>query len=214
MKTFFALCAFSTIAAAQPIGVGIKVGVPLTDAFEIGSSSNATYTAKTKRWIVGPQVELRLPAGFAIEADALYTKLNFSSASSLAGSVASSVTDADSWEFPVLLKKKFGGANAVAASVRPFVSTGASFRRLMDIRQIRTFATGGTPLASSNPSELRDKNSVGFVIGGGLEIRALIFRISPEVRFTRWGADNFASGVAGVFNTNRNQGQLLVGFHF
>lgn len=207
------LFVWAAAAVAQPIGIGLKVGLPLTEAFKTGSGPLASYTSDTKRYIIGPQIELRLPAGLGIELDALYTKLNFSSVGGVAGSVVNAATDADAWEFPLLLKYKFGGANAIAASVRPFVATGASFRRLTGITQIRNFITGSSQ-TTSDPAELRNKNSTGFVVGGGLEIRALFLRISPEVRFTRWGTSNFREGVSNLLETNRNQGQFLVGFHF
>ena len=213
IKTLSLLFVCTAAAMAQPIGVGLKVGLPLTDAFDIATGPSGSYTSDTTRYIIGPQVELRLPAGFAIELDALYTKLNFSSVGSVAGSVVNAVTDADSWEFPLLLKKKFGGANAGVAAVRPFVDVGASFKRLTSIKQVRNFVTG-SPQETSNPAELQDKSGTGFVIGGGLEIRALFLRISPEVRFTRWGTANFREGVANLLETNRNQAQFLVGFHF
>ncbi|HYP06500.1 MAG TPA: outer membrane beta-barrel protein [Bryobacteraceae bacterium] len=213
MKTFSLMFVCAMASFAQPIGVGLKVGLPLTDAFDVATGPSGSYASDTKRYIIGPQVELRLPAGFAIELDALYTKLNFSSVGSVAGSVVNAATDADAWEFPLLLKKKFGGANAGVAAVRPFVATGAAFRRLTGIKQVRNFITG-SPQETSTPAELRDKNATGFVIGGGVEIRALFLRISPEVRFTRWGTSNFREGVANLLETNRNQGQFLVGFHF
>ena len=200
-------------ALAQPIGVGVKVGLPLTEAFKTGSGPSSSYFSDTKRYIIGPQIELRLPAGLSIELDALYTKLNFSSVGGVAGSVVNAVTDADAWEFPLLLKYKFGGANAIAASVRPFVATGAAYRRLTGITQVREFVTGSSQ-STSSPEELRKKDGTGFVIGGGLEIRALFIRISPEFRFTRWGTSNFREGISNLLETNRNQGQFLVGFHF
>ena len=110
----------------------MKVGAPFTQAFNTGSSGSTSYTSDTKRYIVGPQVELRLPAGLGIELDALYTKLNFSSAGGTTGSIVNAATDATSWEFPLLLKYKFGGANAGVAAVRPFV----------DIRRIVPAADG------------------------------------------------------------------------
>jgi opacity protein-like surface antigen len=151
-------------------------------------------------------VELRLPIGFAIEADALYSQANLSSVIEAAGSLVSAATDANSWEFPVVLKKKFGGADAIAASVRPYVEAGASFRKFTGLKDLPAFVTG----SGGNI----DSNNTGFVIGGGLEIRALFLRVSPEVRFTRWGSDNFLGGLANVWKTNRNQGQFLVGISF
>jgi opacity protein-like surface antigen len=209
-KAFLLLFVSVGAAFSQPIGVGVKVGLPLTDVFEGGSNAATTFESETKRYIIGPQIELRLPAGFAIELDALYTQANFSSLSRGVNTITG-VADANSWEFPLLLKKKFGGANAVAASVRPFVSVGASFRRLTDVGKIGQFITGNQ---SSNARDQIDRNATGFVIGGGLEVRALIFRISPEVRFTRWGTSHFTQGLSNVLDTNRNQGQFLVGFHF
>src|SRR4051794_31463064 len=149
IKTFYILIVSTAAALAQPIGLGVKVGLPLTEAFNTGSNPTTSYTSDTKRYIIGPQLELRFPAGFGIEVDALYTKLKFSSVGAVAGSVVNAATDADAWEFPILLKYKFGGANAIAASVRPFVTTGASFRRLTSISQITNFVTGSSQNTSS-----------------------------------------------------------------
>ena len=189
---------------AQPIGVGIKGGLPLTDLFEAQTSSVQT---ETKRYIVGPMIELRLPAGFAIEADALYSRANFSSILGTAGSIVSAPFDANSWEFPILLKKKFGGANAGVAAVRPYIGAGASFRRLSGLGSIGSFITG-------NRSGTVDRNNTGFVAGGGIEIRALFIKIAPEVRFTYWGTDHFTEGLANIFKTNQAQGQFLIGLYF
>jgi opacity protein-like surface antigen len=208
IKTILLAFVFGATMHAQLIGGGFKAGVPLTEAFDTVSQGTSGYFSKTRRYIVGPQFELRLPAGFAIEFDALYTRLNFSSVSRVAGSAFDAVTNSDSWEFPLLIKYKFGGG-----VVRPFVDTGASFRRLTSIKQVTNFVTGNTN-ETSTPPELRDKNATGFVVGGGLEIRALFLRISPEVRFTRWGTENFREGVSNLLSTNRNQGQFLVGFSF
>jgi Outer membrane protein beta-barrel domain len=201
------LTAFLLITAAPSlaqIGFGVKGGVPLTDLFDAENPAAAT---ETRRYIIGPMVEVRLPAGLAIELDALYTRANFSNALDATGSIVTAPFDTDAWEFPLLLKKKFGGANAVAASVRPYIGAGASFRRLTGISNIGSFITG-------NRSGEVDRNNTGFVAGGGLEIRALFIRISPEFRFTYWGTDHFTEGLANIWKTNRAQGQFLVGLSF
>src|SRR5688500_8682360 len=208
LKAFWLLLVFTSAMAAQPFGAGFKVGLPLNDAFELRSTNNIAGTLKSKKYIIGPQFELRLPAGFSIELDALYTSFRINSVGAVATSLLGASFDTDSWEFPLMLKKKFGGANAVAASVRPFVDIGASFRRLGDVGEIGRFIT------SSGANIGSERNSTGFVIGGGVEIRALFIRISPEIRFTRWGTDNFREGLANVLETNRNQGQFLVGISF
>lgn len=205
-KAFLGLFLTTVSLAAQPIGVGIKAGLPFNDAFDVANSGTPRYATDSKLWIVGPQLELRLPAGLAIELDALYTKVNFSSIGSAAGSIGGSVVDGSSWEFPLMLKYKFGGANAGVAAVRPFVGAGASFRRLWDIGEITDFIAGQSNGGSDTAK--------GFVIGGGVEIRALFVRISPEIRYTRWGTENLLQGLGNVFSLNRNQAQFLVGFSF
>jgi len=203
MKTKTLLCLFFTgITAvfAQPIGVGIKAGVPLTSQFrDIGN-----FQSDTKRYIVGPMVELRLPAGFAIEGDALYTKVSLSGPLSAAGSIFGSVVDTNSWEFPVLLKKKFGGSG-VGVSIRPYVEAGASFRHLTGLGDLPSFITGGRGV---------DTDNTGFVAGGGVEFKLLILRVSPEFRYTRWGTQSFLNGVSNVWQFQQNQGQFLVGISF
>ena len=205
LKTFWVLLVLTSAAAAQPFGAGFKIGLPLNDAFELQSTNNLAGTLKSKKYIIGPQFELRLPAGFSIEFDALYTSFRVDTISGVAGNLLAPF-DADSWEFPLLLKKKFGGPSVVAVSAKPFVDVGASFRRLGDIGNIGGFITG-------NNNDV-DKSATGFVVGGGVEIRLLFIRFSPEFRFTRWGTDNLRAGVTNILSTNRNQGQLLVGIHF
>jgi hypothetical protein len=59
-------------------------------------------------------------------------------------------------------------------------------------------------------------------MGGGVEIHLLLVRISPEIRYTRWGTQQFngifpagvASGIAGSLTSNQNQAEFLVGFTF
>jgi hypothetical protein len=206
LKSFWLLFVLTASALAQPFGAGFKIGLPLNDAFDLRSSTNLSGTLKSKKYIIGPQFELRLPAGFSIELDALYTSFRVDSVAGAAGNLLAPFK-ADSWEFPLMLKKKFGGPDAVAVAVKPFIDVGASYRRLGDIGNIGGFITG----SNNNDDE---KAATGFVLGGGLEIRALFIRISPEIRFTRWGTDNFREGLANILTTNRNQAQFLVGIHF
>jgi opacity protein-like surface antigen len=203
-RATFLLSITAAAALAQPIGVGVKGGVPFTDLFDEESSAVQT---ETKRYIVGPMVELRLPAGLAIEVDALYSQANFSSVFGAAGSLITAPFKTNSWEFPILLKKKFGGADAIAASARPYIGAGASFRRLSGLTNIGSFITG-------NQNGSVDRNNTGFVVGGGVEVKALFIRVAPELRFTYWGTDHFTQGLANVFKTNKAQGQFLIGLYF
>ena len=75
---------FLSLAAGMPawaeiLSIGVKGGVPLTDAFNTARSGSLSYFSETKRYTVGPTVELHLPLRFSIELDALYTRLNYGS---------------------------------------------------------------------------------------------------------------------------------------
>ena len=115
----FALGVCSLPAFGQLFSVGVKAGVPINDAFvttgqfEPGTSPGTT----TNRYIIGPEVELRLPFHLGVEADALYRH------SVLDGSGSSQ------WEFPILLKYRFKGIPLL----HPFVDAGPTFNHVSDI---------------------------------------------------------------------------------
>src|SRR5947208_11916846 len=105
MKSVFLLFLGACSAFSQPLGAGLKVGVPLTDFVNAASNSNLRYLTTTNRYLVGPFVELRLPFGLGVEFDALYRHLNYQE---LASSFTSSTT-ANAWEFPLVAKYRFHG---------------------------------------------------------------------------------------------------------
>jgi hypothetical protein len=55
---------------AQHVSVGIKGGVPLTDVLE-SESSVLLFQAETKRYAIGPVLDIGLPLGFGIEVGAM-----------------------------------------------------------------------------------------------------------------------------------------------
>jgi hypothetical protein len=203
------------LPAFSQIDFGLKAGVPFTDAFDVARGAR-NYRDVTKRFTLGPTVDLRLPFGLGVEFDALYKRYGYDFEGSGSGTVPSVVagnTRANSWEFPLLLKYRAPGILA-----RPFVSGGVTFHRLTDVKQFvsETFAlaTGGAvERETSDPPELRDKFRKGFVIGSGLEIRAPLVRVSPEIRYTRWGSDSFLDAL-NLLRSSRNQAEFLVGFTF
>jgi len=56
---------------------GLKGGVPLTDFISFASNPTQTIRSKSSGFILGPEVELHLPAGFGVEFDALYRNFNY-----------------------------------------------------------------------------------------------------------------------------------------
>jgi len=215
-KTFLTLLVFFVLGgmsanAQLPVGVGLKVGTPFNDAYNVASSmiSGSTiqnaYSSNAKAFLIGPMVELRLPFSIAIEADALYRSVGFRRMPTLTGvispvpptgplSTATTVNiDANAWEFPILLKYKMKGIPLV----KPYVGAGLSFKHI----------TGDDVL------ELTHRTSTGVVLEGGLEFKLLLLRISPEIRYTGYTVRSFEAP-QGLLQTNKNQLAFLVGFSF
>jgi opacity protein-like surface antigen len=223
MKLTLLLMFSSAALFAQPVsfGFGVKGGLPLTDFIDTVSGSRTTVSSVTNRYIVGPTVELRLPFGFGVEADALYRHFSYNSTASLIDVLSTLRTTSNDWEFPLLLKKRFSGVGPV----RPFVDAGVSFNKITGLTQTVSnlvFPNRLTTTSNSNPAELKNDFTAGFTMGGGVEIHLLLLRISPEIRYTRWGTQQFSgifpagvpSGIAGSLTSNQNQAEFLVGFTF
>jgi hypothetical protein len=208
-KLFITTLCFAAAAYAQlPISVGVKGGVSLTDAFQTTSTSvtipslpffsSGSYSASTysdsKDYIVGPFVELRLPFGFAAEADALYRPVSLAIAGSSPGYGSYKTSERyTTWEISALAKYRFRHIPLI----RPFVSVGPTFR----------------PTASY----VNFLSNAGISAGGGVEFKLLFLRIAPEVRYTHWGADGgsaYASSTYQAFVSGKNQAEFLVGLSF
>lgn len=203
----FLLIAGLLLLIASPafgqVSFGLKAGLPVTETFRTGSLPNLRYLSDTKRYTLGPTVEVKLPFGLGVELDALYKRLDYET-SAFDNPVSQTRTTANSWEFPLLLKYRFEKKGVV----QPFLDTGASFHHISGLKQVGTLATAG-------PSEFRRSFNGGWVLGGGLDIHAILIRISPELRYTRWTSANFENQTnPSAFQSKRNQVELLVGFTF
>lgn len=100
------------------------------------------------------------------------------------------------WEFPILAKYRFG----IAPVLHPFVDAGPSFNYVSD------------------PGHLLDRphaSTTGFAMGGGIEIKLLLVRIAPEIRYTRWTDKNINLSVLNSgLSSNQNQADFLIGITF
>jgi hypothetical protein len=186
MKLALLVCALTVGAVAQPVSVGVKFGVPVTDALETFQGNQAAYVSNTHRYVVGPTVQLNLPFRFSIEVDALYRPGIINQFG--VGSPTSTRTVANSWEFPVLGKYAIWGGPA-----RPFIDAGANFRHISGVDQIRS--TLNAVNVTVTAPEFNKDNDIGFVFGGGVEFKLGHVRITPEFR-TRAGIENFREGIA------------------
>src|SRR5215467_12102355 len=123
---FLFLHVLETGVAAQNFVAGVKAGVPLLDALEqTTSTSFFHYTFNTKRYTVGPAFDVSLPLKLRFEADALYTRLDYDSTIMGVDSFTRSATRANSWQFPMLLKKEIP-----VERVQPFGDIGYALRHV------------------------------------------------------------------------------------
>jgi hypothetical protein len=186
--------------AQSPFIIGVRGGVPLGDVIQT-VQSGSSISSSTDHYVVGPTLGIRLPAGFSIAGDALFTRLTFSATSASLGSITAS---ASSWEFPVLLRFTVG-----REGIAPFVGAGVSVRHLGDFGNIGPFLTN-----SSNSTNVVGQAAVGFALDGGVQFKLGFLHIDPEIRYTHWGSNNIASAFQNVIRTNDNEGQILVGLTF
>jgi Outer membrane protein beta-barrel domain len=182
-----AACVASTLAQSW-ISVGVKGGVPLTDPFAdrtfnyviatipnpfgppwVDSEATRTYSG-SKGFVLGPTLEMQLPLGLAIEADALYRPMSVKTQSQTfleffeqTGPIFSS--QINTWEFPVMAKYRLP-----LPLIKPYVEAGPSFRAI-------------------SASLADHMSATGVAAGVGVEMRFGPLRVAPEVRYTHWGSD-------------------------
>lgn len=203
MRSFVSYFFTAALASAQIVSVGVKGGVPVTQAVACCYSS-PTNILDTGRWIVGPTIEFRLPFGFSVEADALYrgyreqfsvvsdefiipAGANMISANVIPALFVSSRSNTKVWDFPLLLKYRIGSRR-----FRPFVGAGYAFsHRTTDATTFQTCLSSAAVCQASIPVSSQGTfrgtftdNSSGPTGGVGVEYRYGRIKIAPEVRYT------------------------------
>ncbi len=214
--TMRSLCLFLLSAASafsQPFSFGLKGGVPMTEFLNAAQSQTFSFTTSTNRYIIGPTAELKLPFGLGVEVDALYRRFSYNGNGTISGittALTSTDTTSGAWEFPLLVKYRFP-----MKIVHPYVDAGVAWDKLSGLSQAvtKTVANITSSTSTSNPLELTNNVSRGFVLGAGLSIKALVIHVSPEIRYTRWGAHHFVDP-NGLLHSNLNQAEFLVGITF
>ena len=144
MKLLLCLSLAAPVAAQH---FGVKIGVPLTAYFDTGRTATIEYSAATRRYTAGLSAEWRF-----LELDVLYHRMGW-----VAIAPESAVDiKANSWDFPLLAKYRFG---------KPFLAAGAVLRYA---------------------GALGKRFYPGFTAAAGIEWPAGRLRIVPEFRYTRW----------------------------
>jgi hypothetical protein len=188
---------------AQLVSVGVKAGVPVTDAVEEATGAHS----EARPYTVGPMVQVNLPRSFAVEVDALYKRTGYTAT---AGTSVTRVR-ANSWEFPMLLKYYLPGYES---RVRPYAEVGYSIRSISGVNSSLLGVTAG-PVFNVR-SVLRHDPTHGVAVGGGVEVKAGRLRIAPEARYTHWTDRAFTDiGFRNAFARSvDNQFEFLLGVRF
>lgn len=167
MRHFLAIMFWTSCASAQ-IVVGVKGGLPFNDAMKLRSQiSTRTVDTSTSPWVVGPMLELRLPAGLSVEFDALWKRYK--------QNVGSESISDQSWEFPLLGKYRLPGLG-----IRPYFEAGISHQRLGSV------LTSLRAITRLDAAEVTSELRRGGVFGAGLEAGAGRTRFSVGGRYSRW----------------------------
>jgi opacity protein-like surface antigen len=199
---FVLACLAVPLQAQLPIGFGLKGGARLSDFTQDygGSSSSGQTTKQDHIYTIGPYAELHLPVGFSIEADLLYKKSGATFLEANPFTAGSRQFNFDSFDVPILLKKRFGEK---ALFFRPFLEGGLANR-------YSTGLPGST--SSTNPLTAGTHGGwqEGITLGGGVEFKVLLVKVSGELRWTRYG--NISAST--IPKISANQAEFLIGVGF
>jgi len=180
-------------AYSQMFSFGVKVGVPLTTVYTTDFIADGNAFANEQPFTIGPTVEVHLPFHLSFEIDALWRQSSFSTIGGhFNGNLDSSVND---WQVSFM-----GKYEAKLGPIHPFIDGGVVYRH------VSTSSPSVPP--PTNP------NTAGVSVGGGVTLKLLHLRLSPEIRYTKWPTPAFSSAYAGPVISMSNQADLLVGVTF
>lgn len=197
------------LAIAQPVALGVEGGLRTTD------DVSGTLTPESKRYIVGPKLEVRLPLHLSFEFDALYRDVGFTGYfGSCCGSSITRERD-NSWEFPMIVKYRFPSV----LRLHPFAGIGDAPRIVSgnDISSgsyLSNFNTGATTYYSNVHGNVSYPVTQGLVVSGGVEFGARHVLISPELRYVHWNQPflyEFGGDGGSRFTSPQNELFVLLG---
>lgn len=194
---------------AQTVSVGVKVGVPFNDP-------TGAY-GESRPYTFGPTVEVRLPAGFAVEGSALYRRLGRTTTYSYLSGENLLTSDAltsynnrargNAWDFSLLPKYYFGNRHA---RWQPFLGTGWTLRTVSGTMKGSSTVSGPSG-TTTTPFDVHGRSplAVGATVAAGVRIRTGRISWVPELRYTRWGRQESPYGP-----NPRNEGGFYLGIRF
>jgi hypothetical protein len=191
--TLFLSVILTIPAFGEIFSAGLIVGTPLTDVTQTTTLAGINYLRNSTLFTIGPTLRINLPAGVRIEFDALYRPVAYQIAT---GTSLANVS-ASQFRFPILLQHDIGGLPLI----RPYAEAGLSFDHLSNLSQ-------AVRLLPSQPGAIVQTTHAGLVLGFGVDVKLLVIKISPEIRYTRQLSSDFR-GISEL-----NQAEFLVGIRF
>ena len=192
------------VSYAQTLVIGAKGGGRVTDDL----TESIASTTESKRYIVGPMIQLGLPLGFGVEIDALYSREGYR----YSWSYSASRERANVWQFPVLLQYKLP-----LRALKPFIEAGYAARVIhgFDDYYAASYLGGGqfSTYYTHSHESTNYGTSQGFVAGAGVGFAVGHLRLSPEFRYTHWNNRPIAVFIPDgpSFTSTQNQIDLLFG---
>ena len=183
---------------AQPVSVGVKGGVILTDPSPYRPDESRNYT-------VGPTIEFRLPANFGIETGFLYKRIGSSAAFNFGDNRALFYSRGNSFEIPVVGKYYMRSTRVFT----PYLGLGVAMRRTWQTTDssISGPNTFQMPIGNFRTEDLSSYGA-GAVGAAGVQFRHGRWKFSPEFRYTRWSRETQR------IPRNPNQVEFLFGVSF
>lgn len=210
MRSILTFLLFTSYLAAQHISIGVKGGIVPTDAFQ---SYKQDLTDESKRYLIGPSVEVALPWNFAVEFNALYRRIGFDAFRDTRVHVRER---GNAWELPILAKYRV----KPSAALHPFGVIGVAPRLVSGSSGFGyTVPLFPSETSRSNFYTPAYRNTHGFVVGGGVEYGTRHMRVSTEARFIRWDQliyADFNGGCCGGWTqtATRDQVEVLFGINW
>jgi Outer membrane protein beta-barrel domain len=196
------------VVSGQRLSYGVTGGVSTIKPTQAGDDD------ESRRYVVGATFEVSLWHGFAVEADFLYRHNGFSDQLTFVPGNFSGLnsfpvsyidrTRLDVFELPVAGKYYFFRDR----KVQPFVLTGYSFRKaLSHVDSSNTNSDNGIVSTLKSHSSYWTQSDIGASVGAGLRWRVGRAAVSPQFRYTFWGATPDEA-------LSKNQADFLIGITF
>jgi hypothetical protein len=208
---FLLLLTTSSLCIAQSVSIGVKAGIrTMDDIANVTGEPSGAATSESKRYIVGPMLDLGLPLGFGAEVDALYNREGYDAFFSNFGGSSLERERGNAWQFPLLLKYRLP-----FPAVQPYAEAGYAFGILhgtVDGYNALINLSNGQQTLTPFHLSTNWQTTRGFVVGLGAQLGFGRLRVSPEIRYTQWNRSAVSGGFGSAsFQSAQNQLDVLVG---